>query len=65
MHSYCRREGNKSLKLSPIPNTVFSSKTYGLMHLFLGAYPLNPDVATFQRSVKKTSTAGEDIFINR
>ena len=42
-----------------------SSKTYGLMHLFLSAYPLNPDVATFQRSVKKTSTAGEDIFINR
>ena len=65
MHSYCRRKGNKSLKLSPIPNTVFSSKTYGLMHLFLGAYPLNTDVATFQRSVKKTSTAGEDIFINR
>ena len=65
MHSYCRRKGNKSLKLSPIPNTVFSSKTYGLMHLFLGAYLLNPDVSTFQRSVKKTSTAGEDIFINR
>ena len=65
MHSYCRCEGSKFRKLSPIPNTVFSSKTYGLMHLFLGAYPLNPDVATFQRSVKKTSTAGEDIFNGR
>ena len=65
MHSYCRRKGNKSLKLSPIPNTVFSSKTYGLMHCIPWSYPLNPDVATFQRSVKKTSTAVGDISINR
>ena len=58
MHSYCRRKGNKSLKLSPIPNTVFSSKTYGLMHLFLGAYPL-------ESGCSHLPTVGEENFNGR
>ena len=66
MYSYCRRKGSKFRKLSPIPNTVYLLQTYGVMSSAPWFLPLEiQDADTVQWSVEKTSTAGEDIFINR
>ena len=66
MHSYCRHKGNKSLKLSPIPNTVYLLQTYGVMSSAPWFLPLEiQDADTVQWSVEKSPTAVGDISINR
>ena len=66
MHSYCKREGSKFRKLSPIPNTVYLLQTYGVMSSVPWFLPLEiQDAATVQWSVEKSLTAVGDISINR
>ena len=66
MHSYCRREGSKFRKLSPIPNTVYLLQTYGVMSSAPWFLPLEvQDAETVQRSVEKSPTAVGDISINQ
>ena len=66
MHSYCRREGSKFRKLSPIPNTVYLLQTYGVMSSAPWFLPLEiQDADIVQWSVEKSPTAVGDISINR
>ena len=66
MHSYCRREGSKFRKLSPISNTVYLLQTYGVMSSAPWFLPLEiQDAETVQWSVEKSLTAVGDISINR
>ena len=66
MHSYCRREGSKFRKPSPIPNTVYLLQTYGVMSFAPWFLPLEiQDADTVQWSVEKSPTAVGDISINR
>ena len=65
MHSYCRCEGSKFRKLSPIPNTVYLLQTYGVMSSAPWFLPLEiQDAETVQWSVEKSLTAVGDISIN-
>ena len=66
MHSYCRCEGSKFRKLSPISNTVYLLQTYGVMSSapwFLSLEIQDADIV--QWSVEKSPTAVGDICINR
>ena len=65
MHSYCRREGSKFRKLSPISNTVYLLQTYGVMSSAPWFLPLEiQDADIVQWSVEKSPTAVGDISIN-
>ena len=66
MHSYCRCEGSKFRKLSPISNTVYLLQTYGVMSSAPWFLPLEvQDAETVQRSVEKSPTAVGDISNSR
>ena len=66
MHSYCRCEGSKFRKLSPIPNRAYLLQTYGVMSSAPWFLPLEiQDADTVQWSVEKSPTAVGDISINR